>query len=139
MLEIVNNTTSGPDEDWHTVWQSSQQRQAVDSHIEEIHATNAQASSVEGGSSGSQSEFAAPFIYQLQAVTIRVFQQYWRMPSYVFAKWALSVCAGLFIGFSFYRADTTLAGMSTMLFSVFMISTIFTTLVGQVCGNLPQP
>ena len=33
------------------------------------------------------------------------------MPSYIGAKWALSLVAGLFIGFSFYQADITQAGM----------------------------
>lgn len=44
----------------------------------------------------------------------------------------LSIAAGLFIGFSFYNADTSQQGMQNVLFSVFMVTTIFTTLVNQI-------
>lgn len=133
MLDVVNNGTSNSGADWHTVWKTSPERSSVDSEIEHIHEETRSRPSSDEGTAGSQAEFAAPFIAQLQAVSVRVFQQYWRMPSYIFAKCILGVAAGLFIGFSFYQPDATLAGMSNVLFEVFMITTIFTTLVGQVC------
>jgi len=77
-------------------------------------------------------EFAMPFMAQLTAVTIRIFQQYWRMPAYIAAKWMLATAAGLFIGFSFFQADGSLAGMQNIIFSVFMLTTIFSTLVQQI-------
>ncbi|KAL1844576.1 hypothetical protein VTK73DRAFT_2269 [Phialemonium thermophilum] len=73
-----------------------------------------------------------PFTTQLALVTRRVFQQYWRMPSYVFSKLALGVAAGLFIGFSFFHAKGSLAGTQNVIFSVFQLVTIFTTLVQQI-------
>ena len=73
-----------------------------------------------------------PFGQQLTEVTKRAFPQYWRMPSYILAKFALSIAAGLFIGFSFWDADTSQQGMQNVLFSVFMVTTIFTTLVNQI-------
>jgi len=44
-------------------------------------------------------QFAAPPLVQLQAVLLRVFQQYWRTPSYLYSKTALctSVVRPLFI------------------------------------------
>lgn len=131
MLDIVNNHNSGTGEDWHTCWQESSERQAVEKHIGQLHAEKGP-SNTEQKEDDSSSEFAAPFITQLQYVTVRIFQQYWRMPSYVSAKWVLAIAAGLFIGFSFFKPDQNLAGMSIVLFGVFMISTIFTTLVNQV-------
>lgn len=38
-------------------------------------------------------QFAAPHIVQLRAVLLRVFQQYWRTPSYLYSKVAL--CAAV--------------------------------------------
>jgi ATP-binding cassette, subfamily G (WHITE), member 2, PDR len=73
-----------------------------------------------------------PFTTQLHEVTVRVFQQYWRMPSYVLAKFILSAASGLFIGFSFYNADNSQQGMQNVLYSLFMVSSIFSTLVQQV-------
>jgi hypothetical protein len=37
-------------------------------------------------SDGDQDEFAMPFYIQLLHTTIRVFQQYWRTPSYIWGK-----------------------------------------------------
>lgn len=132
MLDIVNNHTSGTGQDWHSCWKASPQRQAVDEHINHLNTVNAKASPTEHNDEDGSSEFAAPLIQQLQHVTVRIFQQYWRMPSYIASKWVLAIASGLFIGFSFYNPDQDLAGMSIVLFGVFMISTIFTTLVNQV-------
>ncbi|MGG6495547.1 UNVERIFIED_CONTAM: ABC transporter permease, partial [Bacteroidetes bacterium 56_B9] len=61
-----------------------------------------------------------------------VFSQYWRMPSYIMAKLVLSAASGLFIGFSFYQADATLQGMQNVIYGLFMVTTIFSTLVQQI-------
>ncbi|KAH6986602.1 ABC-2 type transporter [Ilyonectria destructans] len=128
MLELVNGT-----EDWHQVWNSSPERPGVDAEIEDIIArSNAESSGPAQDSLAEGAEFAAPFILQLEVVTHRVFQQYWRTPSYIFAKLALCTVAGLFVGFSFYQADGSLAGMNNVLYAVFMLITIFTTLVQQI-------
>ncbi|KAH7145362.1 hypothetical protein B0J13DRAFT_595349 [Dactylonectria estremocensis] len=121
MLDVVTNHTSNTGEDWNTCWNASRQRQAVDEHIDLLHAENMDPSNTEHKCDESSSEFAAP-----------IFQQYWRMPSYIASKWVLAIASGLFIGFSFYKPEQNLAGMSIVLFGVFMISTIFTTLVNQV-------
>lgn len=127
ILEIVN--TAGAD--WHQAWLESQQRLDVGTEIERIaeeksHVPNADESA------GSHSEFAVPFATQLWEVTYRVFQQYWRMPSYVFAKIFLGLFSGIFIGFSFWRGGGSIAGMQDIIFSVFQIVTLFSTIVQQI-------
>ncbi|KAK0199278.1 AtrD, ABC-transporter [Desarmillaria ectypa] len=77
-------------------------------------------------------EFSAPFFSQYLICTYRVFQQYWRTPSYIYSKTALSVLTALFIGFSFFKADNTLQGLQNQMFSVFMLMTIFGNLVNQI-------
>jgi ATP-binding cassette subfamily G (WHITE) protein 2 (PDR) len=131
MLEIVNNGTNDQGKDWNTVWKESPKWQANRDEIERLHQEKAGVAS-EHTNEASHSEFAMPFMSQLWAVTYRVFQQYWRNPSYIFAKFALGVAAGLFIGFTFYDANTSLAGMQNVIFSVFMVTTIFSTLVQQI-------
>ncbi|KAK8110269.1 ATPase [Apiospora kogelbergensis] len=130
MLDVVNNMGV----DWHATWNGSPEAAQVLRHLGEIHAETAQwqRSDEDRADAHLYSEFAAPLSTQVKAVTVRVFQQYWRTPEHVFAKCALSVAAGLFIGFSFWRPPNTLAGMSVLLFGVFMITTIFQTLVGQI-------
>lgn len=51
---------------------------------------------------------------------------------YIAAKMMLGICAGLFIGFSFFKADTSLQGMQNVIFSVFMLCAIFSSLVQQI-------
>lgn len=131
MLEIVNQGKNDKDVEWFTVWGDSDERNVVLKEIDEMHASKRDVPKEEDPHSGD--EFAMPFGVQLVAVTSRVFQQYWRMPSYVFAKSFLAIAAGLFIGFSFFQADGSLAGMQNVIFSVFMLTTIFSTLVQQVC------
>ncbi|KAJ9137096.1 Abc transporter [Pleurostoma richardsiae] len=132
MLEIVNKSVDGQGRDWHTAWQSSSEREAVDTEIERIHNEKRNESSAAAEEPDSNSEFAMPFSTQLMLVTHRIFQQYWRMPSYIFSKIMLGIAAGLFIGFSFFHAKGTLAGTQNIIFAVFQLVTIFTTLVQQI-------
>ncbi|KAH8679388.1 ABC-2 type transporter-domain-containing protein [Ilyonectria robusta] len=131
MLEVVNQGTSSNGQDWHSIWLGSQEREAVMQHIEQIHADKAH-SGVDQEEAGADSEFAMPFGVQVAAVTTRALQQYWRTPSYVFAKFLLGLAAGLFIGFSFYDTKGTLAGMQNVIFAIFMVITIFSTIVQQI-------
>ncbi|XDG06936.1 hypothetical protein ABKA04_006551 [Annulohypoxylon sp. FPYF3050] len=131
MLEVVNKGVNDRGEDWHELWKASQERQAVNMEIDQIHASKANQMSA-GDDHDDQGEFAASFWTQLQVVTYRIFQQYWRMPSYIGAKWGLSTAAGIFIGFSFWKAKSTQAGMSDVMFGVFMIATLFSPFVQQI-------
>ncbi|KAI0833903.1 ABC-2 type transporter-domain-containing protein [Hypoxylon sp. FL0890] len=131
MLEVVNEGTNPRGEDWHELWNASEERAATNAEIDRIHASRLQMSP-DQGEHDDQGEFAASFFTQLQVVTYRIFQQYWRMPSYVGAKWGLALAAGIFIGFSFWKARATLAGMRNVIFGVFMIATLFSPLVQQI-------
>ncbi|RSL99939.1 hypothetical protein CEP52_009463 [Fusarium oligoseptatum] len=115
MLEIVNNGTNSSGQDWHSVWKASQERADVDAEVDRIIMEKPNASSNED-TADSHSEFAMPFVDQLREVTVRVFQQYWRMPSYILSKLMLGTIAGLF----------------NIMFAVFMIITIFSTIVQQI-------
>ncbi|KAM6506920.1 hypothetical protein FALCPG4_018738 [Fusarium falciforme] len=132
ILEIVTNVTNDKGDDWHEVWKASDECQAVEAEIDGIHAEKQNETTTGEDEASSSAEFAMPFWAQLQAVTCRVFQQYWRMPSYVFAKFMLGIVAGLFIGFSFYQSSNSQAGMQNVIFAVFLLTTIFTTLVQQI-------
>ncbi|KFA77102.1 hypothetical protein S40288_09502 [Stachybotrys chartarum IBT 40288] len=134
MLEVVNRGTNPQGQDWHTVWNNSKERGEVMQELERIHSEKSASESPrrDDEEAGARSEFAMPFMSQLAVVTHRVFQQYWRMPSYVFAKFIPGALSGLFIGFSFFNADATLAGMQNVIFGVFMVITIFSILVQQI-------
>lgn len=136
MLTMVGAGASGKStQDWHEVWKKSQEAKDVQKELDRINeemGNRASKKESEQESKESHSEFAMPFVNQLQEVTIRVFQQYWRTPGYIYSKLILGVASALFIGFSFFQPDSSQQGLQNVVFSVFMITTIFTTLVQQI-------
>jgi len=130
MLEIVNAGKNDNGQDWFDVWKGSEEAQGVQHQIDQLHESKKHENLNLAEESGG--EFAMPLTTQIVECTYRAFQQYWRMPSYVFAKFGLVTIAGLFIGFSFYKPNSTQAGMQTVIFSVFMVTTIFSSLVQQI-------
>lgn len=132
MLEIVGAGASGKaTQDWHEVWKGSKEFKGLQNEIDSIHEEKKDEAPA-GDTEEGHREFAMPFNTQLYYVTQRVFQQYWRTPTYIMGKFMLGIAAGLFIGFSFFKANTTLQGTQDLIFAVFMVSTIFTTIVQQI-------
>ncbi|PFH63104.1 hypothetical protein XA68_18241 [Ophiocordyceps unilateralis] len=132
MLEVVNDGHNDAGEDWHTIWKSSREFQHVQEELDKMHAESVtEASDAEPVDGRQLAEFAVPLTSQFVEVFWRLLQQYWRMPSYVFAKLLLGAFAGLFIGFTFFHAKKTLAGVQEVIYAVFTLLTVFTTLVQQ--------
>lgn len=133
MLTMVGAGASGKStKDWHEVWKGSSEAQGVQKEIGRIQQEMGQKSSPNAESDESHSEFAMPFTFQLKEVMSRVFQQYWRTPAYVFSKLLLGVASALFIGFSFFHADASQQGLQDVIFSSFLLTAIFTSLVQQI-------
>ena len=131
MLEIIGSGSHKASEhDWPRIWQASQQSKEVQTELNHIHATTINKPISDGDFS---SQYALPLHSQILHVTTRVFQQYWRTPQYVMGKFMLCTMSALFVGFSFYKQDTSQTGMQNSLFAIFMVTTIFTPLVQQVC------
>ncbi|QSZ33671.1 hypothetical protein DSL72_005242 [Monilinia vaccinii-corymbosi] len=131
MLTMVGAGAQGKStQDWHQVWKDSDEAKDVQKEISRIQQEMGHQSS--GEDNTSHSEFAMPFSTQLLEVLKRVFQQYWRTPAYIYSKFLLGIASALFIGFSFFHADASQQGLQDVIFSIFMISTIFTTLVQQI-------
>jgi ATP-binding cassette subfamily G (WHITE) protein 2 (PDR) len=131
MLTMVGAGATGKStKDWHDVWKNSNEAKEIQNHL--AHIKEEMGSQPSEENIGSHSEFAMPFTQQLVAVTSRVFQQYWRTPGYIYSKLLLGVASALFIGFSFFHADSSQQGVQDVIFSIFMITTIFTTLVQQI-------
>ncbi|PYH99374.1 hypothetical protein BO71DRAFT_369301 [Aspergillus ellipticus CBS 707.79] len=132
MLEIIGAGASGKaTKDWPAVWNESQQIKDVQKEIDRIHQERSSVPDSEDGNT-QKGEYAMPFSYQLWHVTRRVFQQYWHEPAYVWAKLILATAASLFIGFTFFKPDSILQGFQDVLFSAFMLTSIFSTLVQQI-------
>jgi ATP-binding cassette, subfamily G (WHITE), member 2, PDR len=137
MLETVGvGAQKQSDTDWSEVWNNSKESREVQAEIDRIHAQKQQEPVTDRG--GSAGEFAMPLTAQIWEVTLRVFQQYWRTPSYIWGKFMLAIASALFIGFSFYIQNASSTGLQNTLFAIFMLTSIFSTLVQQV-STTPQP
>lgn len=77
---------------WSRRWCESQQHQESLRYLQQ--STQAERVSASGQSSSPRrSEYATSFIQQLILVTRRIFQEYWRDPTYLYSK--LALCAGV--------------------------------------------
>ncbi|KAH8590585.1 AtrD, ABC-transporter [Bisporella sp. PMI_857] len=131
MLAVIGAAPgSQTDIDWPEVWNNSPERAAVKATLAEMKAELIR--KPVDIDPAALDPYAASFWLQLYTVCVRVFAQYWRTPSYLYSKTALCVATGLFIGFSFWNAGTSLQGMTNQLFSIFMLLTIFGNLVQQI-------
>lgn len=135
MLEIIGTGASGhTTKDWPVVWKESPEAREVEAELDRIHATASVpkvGTAMINRGSDDQEEYAMPLTAQLWWVTRRVFQQYWREPAYIGAKFMLGVVSALFIGFSYFLPGQSIQGIQNRLFSSFMLTSIFSTLVQQ--------
>lgn len=131
MLEVIGAAPgSESDVDWFKTWRESPEYQNVQTELQRLKdEKTTQPSQVEDTS--SYREFAAPFQAQLFEVTYRVFQQYWRTPSYIYSKAALCILVALFIGFVFFDSPNTIQGLQNQMFSIFQLLTVFGQMVQQ--------
>lgn len=80
MLDICGKAA---DRDWSEVWKSTPEAKEVQAELDRIHEEKR---SEPPAAQESASQFAMPLTYQIYHVTVRVFQQYWRTPSYISGK-----------------------------------------------------
>ncbi|KAI1373115.1 ABC-2 type transporter-domain-containing protein [Hypoxylon crocopeplum] len=131
MLDAIGAAPgSSTDVDWFQTWRDSQEYRDVQAELQQL---KSHSSSVPVPTEDQQSyrEHAASFPTQLYEVTYRVFQQYWRTPSYIYSKAALCILVALFIGFVFYKAPNSIQGLQNQMFAIFNLLTVFGQLVQQ--------
>lgn len=98
MLESIGAAPgTHSDINWFQTWKESPEYAAVQTELQRLKEKPVD---LQGQTSdlADHHEFAVPFYQQLFEVCHRVFQQYWRTPSYIYSKIALCVGISLFIG-----------------------------------------
>lgn len=92
MLEVIGAAPgTQTDIDWHQVWRSSPEYEAVTQELVRLSAGKAGPTRPANANSNEYNEFATPFSTQAVEVTKRAFQRVWRSSSYVYSKFVLSV------------------------------------------------
>ncbi|KAB8214102.1 ABC-2 type transporter-domain-containing protein [Aspergillus novoparasiticus] len=134
MLEVIGAAPGARSEiDWPAVWRNSPEYQNVRHELSNLRALATQPSPVsDTNDKSSYAEFAAPFATQFVQVGLRVFQQYWRTPAYIYSKVLLTIGCSLFIGFSFFKADNTAQGLQNQMFGVFVFLFVVIQLIIQI-------
>lgn len=91
MLKVIGAAPGAhTDHDWNEVWRNSAESAAVRNELDRL--TNTRTNEQSSTSMETPSYYAAPTYQQMVSVTRRVFEQYWRSPSYIYAK--LILCGG---------------------------------------------
>ena len=138
MLSVIGAAPgTHTDIDWFQTWRKSPEYDAVQAQLDKWKVERPQQTqpSSDPKDKSDYREFAAPFGVQFWEVQKRIFEQYWRTPSYIYSKLLLCALTGLFIGFSFYKAPNTQQGLQNQLFGIFMLLTLFSQLVQQIMPN----
>ncbi|KAI0417832.1 ABC-2 type transporter-domain-containing protein [Xylaria grammica] len=130
MLDAIGAAPgSTTDRDWFQTWRESPEYREVKAELQGLKDNASDVPALRDEQSFR--EHAAPFWLQFKEVTHRVFQQYWRNPTYIYSKTALCSFVALFIGFVFFRAPNSIQGLQNQTFAVFQLLTVFGQLVQQ--------
>jgi ATP-binding cassette, subfamily G (WHITE), member 2, PDR len=90
MLDVIGAAPgSQTDIDWPAVWSESPERKDVKATLAQMKEELSQKPVDEDPT--SLDSYAATFAVQMRTVLTRVFQQWWRTPSYLYSKTALSL------------------------------------------------
>ncbi|KAI1075018.1 ABC-2 type transporter-domain-containing protein [Whalleya microplaca] len=132
MLRVIGAAPGAHvNQDWAQTWRDSSECAAVQKELRLLELHLSDSARVSQAEETITSYYASPFHRQFLMCTRRAFEQYWRTPSYVYAKLILCGGTSLFIGLSFFQAELTVSGLQHQEFLIFMLLVIFAFLVYQ--------
>ncbi|PYH91005.1 putative ABC multidrug transporter [Aspergillus ellipticus CBS 707.79] len=141
IVEIVNAGSNKHGECWSEVWSRSREETAIQQEINYICERARYQDNRSNGFNDPREykEFALPLWKQLPILMHRMCLLYWRSPLSIVSRILLNICAALFIGFSFYKRGSSIQGLQQTIFSVFMLCSLFSSLVQQITSILRIP
>ena len=114
ILDVIGaGATANSEADWHGKWKSSPQAKAVDAELDALLEDGRKRHAVD---TEQHSEFSTLWIFQVKTLWEREVVRHWRDPTYMLAKLALNIVAGLFIGFTFFKAKDSIQGTQNKIF-----------------------
>ncbi|KAI0332261.1 pleiotropic drug resistance ABC transporter [Cubamyces sp. BRFM 1775] len=126
---IGAGATATTDIDWYDAWKKSPECARAYEELARIHAEGRQKPPVQATLTNT---FPTTWGYQLITLLRRDAQAHWRDPTYLIAKIALNIASALLIGFTFFKAKTTIQGTQNHLFAIFMSTIISVPLSNQL-------
>ncbi|KAH8695317.1 ABC-2 type transporter-domain-containing protein [Talaromyces proteolyticus] len=140
MLRVIGAAPGAvAEQDWANTWRTSTECAEIHRELsmleEERLSEGSQEEPAPNDETSQSTAYAASLYDQLVLCTKRVFEQYWRTPSYIYSKLILCFGTSLIIGVSFYKAENTVQGLQDQMFAIFMLIVIFAFLVYQIMPN----
>ncbi|KAK7025542.1 ATP-binding cassette transporter snq2 [Paramarasmius palmivorus] len=130
MLDVIGaGATATSEQDWHEIWKNSSEKTQLDIEVDRIHSEGRTRPPVQAS---FEHEFATPWYFQTWELLKRNCQSHYRDPIYLVAKFVLCIFAGIFIGFSFFKAKDSQQGTQNKLFSIFMATILSVPLANQL-------
>ena len=116
-------------QDYFETWRNSPEYRAVQNELHRLEEMPGLASGEK--EPDTNQAYAASFWKQYIFVVHRLFQQYWRTPSYIYSKFAMAVLCSLFNGFTYYKSQNSMQGLKNQMLSIFSMFVVLTTLAQQ--------
>lgn len=92
VLDVITRSSTEHSE-WSQKWNESQQYRDVQQYLQQFNASKHPTPMNNMPTDPKTNEYATSLRQQLTTVTIRIFQEYWRDPTYLYSK--LALCAGV--------------------------------------------
>ncbi|TFK38228.1 pleiotropic drug resistance ABC transporter [Crucibulum laeve] len=133
MLDVIGaGATATSVIDWYDIWTHSPEAKQVQKDIDAIHTEGRNRPPV---GATLHTEFATSWLNQTTLLIKRDSLAHYRDTTYLAAKLLLNIIAGLFIGFTFFKADNSQQGIQNKLFAIYM----GTILAAPLCNQLQVP
>jgi len=114
MLEVIGaGATATGKGAWHQIWKESSENEAFNKELEKIILSGRNRPAVEAA---RRTEFPTSWGNQVVELIKRDAAYHYRNATYLFAKLILNVFSGLFIGFSFFKKESSIQGFQNKLF-----------------------
>lgn len=140
MLEAIGAAPGSTSEvDWENLWRTSPEFRRVQEELSRLRDQGSQSSKHDiektENEPSSYGEFAVPLWTQFLVVSQRVFQQWWRTPSYIYSRFALCTAVSVFLGLVFLDCPLSIRGIQNQMFAIFELISIVGQLISQ---QMPQ-
>ena len=114
ILDVIGaGATATTDTNWNDVWKRSPEARVLEEELDTLLQEGRKRHAVD---TELHSEFSTSWLYQVKTLWEREMIRHWRDPTYMVAKLALNVVAGLFIGFTFFQAKDSIQGTQNHIF-----------------------
>lgn len=136
MLEITGNENESHSEHeekrerWSETWNASQQRQLISREVKDLKDLS------KATTCPSEKATQVSLVQQFMVVSKRIFQEQWRDPVNLYSKFALCSLLALLNGISFYHQPLHIQGLTSILFSIFLVTQMFSNIDRLVIPRL---